>query len=171
MGTSLAQNEKKVVIRTFQPQDTAAVHQLFASGLLEFAGQFRELVRKYVNQSLQEDLKDISGHYVNPPRHHFWVAELDGQIKGMVGIDEVSQEEAELRRMSVASDMRRQAIGWKLLEATEAFCRQRGYQRIQLYTADFLHPAHALYQKFGYQLVAEDKYGGVIVKRFVKQLQ
>jgi len=40
----------------------------------------------------------------------------------MVDIQKRSNEEAELRRMSVAGDARRQGIGWKLLETVEEFC-------------------------------------------------
>lgn len=157
-------------IRTFQPADAPAVRQLFAQGMLDFAEGFEDRIRGYIQRSLDDDLADIPAHYLNEPGNHFWVIEIDGQLKGIVGIQRRSDEEAELRRMSVASDSRRQGVGWKLLEITEAFCREQGYQRIRLGTASHLHPAIAMYRKFGYQLLEERQYGEVRGLRFVKHL-
>ena len=76
--------------------------------------ELEEEIRSYIQRSLSDDLSDIPGHYLNTPSNGFWVAESAGQIKGMVGIQYRSDEEAELRRMSVASDTRRQGIGRRL---------------------------------------------------------
>ena len=72
--------------------------------------------------------------------------------------------------MSVASDTRRQGIGVRLLDTTDDFCRQQGYSRIRLTTVTLLKPAIALYQKSGYRLVGEDKYGSISGQHFVKNL-
>jgi ribosomal protein S18 acetylase RimI-like enzyme len=98
------------------------------------------------------------------------VAEVEGQIKGTVGIQSRNDEEAELRRMSVAVDSRRQGIGGELLKTAEEFCRGEDYQCIHLSTALHLKPAIALYQKAGYQLIGEEQHGRIIVQHFVKHL-
>ena len=159
-----------LIIRTFQNSDAPAVHLLFARGMMDFACGFEQDVRAYIQHSLADDLADIPSHYLNEPGSHFWVAEQDGQLRGIVGIQRRDHAEAELRRMSVATESRRQGIGWKLLQTAEAFCREHGYQRIRLTTVDLLQPAIAMYQQFGYQLVGEEKYGQITGKHFVKQL-
>lgn len=166
-------------IRTFQPADAAAVRDLFSQGLLDFVSDgaygvfdmgYEEPMREYIRHSLADDLADISASYFNEPGGHFWVAEVDGQIKGMVGIQRRTQEEAELRRMSVAADSRRHGIGGKLLETAEAFCGRKGYCRIRLTSVSLLQPAIAMYRKYGYQQVGEERYGQVMGLHFVKHL-
>ncbi|PKB70471.1 MAG: hypothetical protein BZY87_10090 [SAR202 cluster bacterium Io17-Chloro-G6] len=148
-------------IRTFKPADLAQVHELFVSGLMEFAAGVEQEVRSYVDHSLSADLSDIPGHYLSHPRANFWVAESDDiGIAGMVGIQPtVLEEEAELRRMSVSSSARRQGIGRRLLDTTEVFCREKGYQRICLSTVGILQPALAMYRGYGYKTVKEEPYG------------
>ena len=81
-------------------------------------------------------------------------------LVGHVGVQPADKEnEAELRRMSVSSSVRRQGIGRRLLETTEDFCRSRGYRRIILSTVDFLQPALAMYHNNGYMVVNVEAYG------------
>jgi ribosomal protein S18 acetylase RimI-like enzyme len=147
-------------IRDFDPADLAQVHDLFAKGLMEFAGEVEEGVRRYVNHALQDDLADIPTQYQSHPRGNFWVAESSGLVTGIVGIQPTeNEEEAELRRMSVSSLARRQGIGRRLMETTEDFCREKGYQRILLSTVDILQPALAMYRGNGYTTVKVEPYG------------
>ncbi len=132
--------------------------------------ELEEEIRSYIQRSLSDDLSDIPGHYLNAPCNNFWVAEADGEIKGMVGIQYRSDEEAELRRMSVASDTRRQGIGRRLLEIVETFCREQGYQRIRLTTATQLQPAIAMYQRCGYRLISAGQPGKIVIQHYVKDL-
>ena len=157
-------------IRTFQPADAAAVRRIFAQGQTDFAAGLEQAVEDYIRRSLANDLADIPLNYLSDPGSHFWVADVGGEVRGMVGVQRRDDQEAELRRMSVASAARRQGIGWKLAETVEAFCRERGYQRIQLTTVTQLQPAMAMYRKFGYRLVGEEPYGPMTVQSFVKLL-
>jgi GNAT superfamily N-acetyltransferase len=126
--------------------------------------------QRFIHYSLSDDLSDISRHYLGSSGNHFWVAEVEGQIKGTVGIQRRNDGGAELRPMSVAADSRRQGIGGELLKTAEEFCRGEGYQCIHLSTALHLKPAIALYQKAGYQLIGEEQHGRIIVQHFVKYL-
>ncbi len=157
-------------IRTFRPDDAGEVRLLFAQSLMDFAGHSAQAVESYVESSLADDLWDISFHYLRSPGGHFWVVEVEGQIKGMVGIQRQDEREAELRRMSVAGDARRQGIGQALLETTESYCREQGYQQIRLTTVTLLQPAIAMYTRFGYQFIGEDQYGEITGQHFVKRL-
>ena len=158
-------------ICSFQPSDAGAVRRLFVSSLIDFANRLEDTVRSYIQRSLSDDLADIPGHYLNEPGSHFWVAELDSDIVGMVGIQRRTDEEAELRRMSMAIRSRRLGIGRTLLETSEAFCRDQGYHRIRLTTVTFLKPAVAMYRECGYRLVGEEKYGHASGLHFVKHLK
>ncbi len=160
-----------LTIRTFKPADTEAVHDLFARSLMDFAGGLEEAVEAYVQHSLSDDLADIPRHYLSEAASHFWVAESDGNIVGILGVQRRGAEEAELRRMSVAGGHRRQGIGSKLLDVAEAFCREQGYQRVRLTTVTLLQPAIAMYRKHGYRLVGEEEYGQVTGQHFVKELE
>ena len=159
-----------ITIRTYEDSDSGVVHRLFAQGMMDFAGEFEDSIKAYVERSLADDLADIPGNYLSRPGDHFWVAEVDGQVKGIVGIQGREDGEAELRRMSVATDSRRQGIGRKLLETTDEFCRQQGYKRIRLGTASHLLPAVAMYQSAGYRMELEKSFGKVSGKYFVKDL-
>ena len=96
-----------VSIRTYQPADAEAVRQLFTRGQMDFAAGLEASVEAYIRRSLAADLADITSHYLSDPGSHFWVADVDGEVKGMVGVQRRDEEEAELRRMSVAADTRR----------------------------------------------------------------
>ncbi len=157
-------------IRTFRNSDTEAVHRLFAGSLMDFAEGYREGMQSYVDSSLADDLADIPTHYLSDSGSHFWVAEMAGLIKGMVGIQRISEDEAELRRMSVAAESRRQGVGRGLLQVTETFCQEQGDQRIKLTTVHLLQPAIAMYRSYGYQLVGEERYGQLTGLHFIKHL-
>ncbi len=161
-----------LTIRTFRPADAEIVRQLFARGQIDFAqGTKQEAeVQRYIDHSLLDDLADIPASYLNHPRNSFWVAEIDGQVQGMVGIQQRSTEEAELRRMSVAGDARRQGIGGKLLDTVETFCRDQNYSQIYLATVTHLQPAISMYQKNGYQLTREEQHGQLSVQHYLKLL-
>jgi GNAT superfamily N-acetyltransferase len=147
-------------IRDFLPADLPQVQDLFASGLIEFAGEIKRGARRYVEQALKDDMADIPVHYQAHARGNFWVVESQDSVVGIVGIQPTeNEEEAELRRMSVSSTVRRQGVGRLLMETTEDFCRSQGYLRIVLFTVDILQPALAMYQNNGYTLVKVEPYG------------
>jgi GNAT superfamily N-acetyltransferase len=139
---------------------------------LDFAQgtDLEEAVRRYIDHSLSDDLSDIPFNYRNRSGDNFWVAEQAGQVRGMVGIQKRSEAEAELRRMSVARDARRQGIGGKLLETVEDFCREQGYSQIFLTTVSQLVPAISMYRKYGFQLTGLEAYGVMSVHRYIKHL-
>ena len=159
-----------VTFRTFRTRDSQAVRDLFARGLADFSAGYETQVEKYIQQSLDDDLADIDLHYLASPDNHFWVADLGGAVKGMVGVQWRSDEEAELRRMSVASDARRQGIGQGLLETVEEFCREKGHQRIALTTVTLLVAAIPMYERFGFRLAGEEPYGLISAQHYVKDL-
>ena len=113
-----------------------------------------------IDRALKDDMSDIAVHYQGGPGGNFWVVEYLDFLVGHVGIQASDKEdEAELRRMTVSTTVRRQGLGRRLLRTTEEFCRCRGYKRIILSTVDFLKPALAMYHNNGYNLVGLEPYG------------
>lgn len=159
-----------LTVRTFVPSDARRVRELFADGIMEFAVGVEDEARRYVDSSLADDLADIPTHYLSRSRDHFWVVETAAGVMGMVGIQERSGEEAELRRMSVSSAARRQGIGRSLLKTVDDFCLEKGYRRITLSTVTMLAPAMAMYANNGYRMVKEEEYGAIDVRYFEKEL-
>ena len=159
-------------IRAFRPEDADTVRALFAQGQLDWAQgtDLEDEARSYIQRSLAADLSDIPANYLHRPRSHFWVAELAGEVKGTVGVQEIDREEAELRRMSVAGDSRRRGIGARLLATVEDFCRQQGYSRVGLSTVVHLAAAMSMYQQYGYRRLHQEPYGKMTVQYFVKDL-
>ncbi len=159
-----------LTVRTFRPEDVDRVHELFVRGQRDFAAGLEGEVEAYLRRSLEADLSDIDAHYLSDEGSHFWVAELDGRVVGMVGVQMLSSDEGELRRMSVASEARRKGIGRKLLETVVGFCEQAGYRRLTLSTVTQLQPAIALYLSAGFRLTRQESYGSMTVQFYVKNL-
>ena len=151
-----------VTIRQFRPDDTDAVHQLFREGQQDFmADQFpteasRKALDGYIQGALSGDLADVASAYLERPNSNFWIAEKGDRPIGCLGIYRLSDAEAEVRRVAVDRDSRRLGVASRLMDHAESFCRDAGYSRIVLRTASFLTAAISMYQRRGYQLIAEE---------------
>jgi ribosomal protein S18 acetylase RimI-like enzyme len=161
-----------VQIREYRSGDHLSVRQIFTNGQLDFAiGElFESEVRAYIRKSLSLDLRDIPSHYKNHPGSNFWVAEIAGEVKGMVAIQHTDENTAELRRMSVSGDTRRRGIGKLLLNTADEFCLKYGYGSIFLSTVSHLVAAKKMYEGNGYRLTNQEHYGLLTVEHYVKKL-
>ena len=157
-------------IRSFEDDDYYEVRALFERSLIEFSGNCETAMRSYVQSSLSDDLIDIRKHYFDSLTNHFWVAEVDGLVKGMTGIQSTGDGTAELRRMSVDREKRRLGIGSKLLSVAEDFCNELGHKSIRLTTVNLLVPAIALYENCGFALQETESYGDITGLHYVKLL-
>jgi len=110
---------------------------------------------KFISYCLNEDLLDIDKSYMNTSGSHMWVAELKGQIVGMVGLLHTPNHEpgvVELQRMSVSTSTRRLGIAKRLLQKSLTFSRECGYKKIILSTTGAQTPAISLYKKVGFSI-------------------
>lgn len=78
------------------------------------------------------------------------VAKGDGRLTGYCIIYYV-MDEAEIARIAIAEDVRRQGIGKGLLEYTCECCRERKIERLLLDVRESNEGAIAFYEKYGFQ--------------------
>ena len=78
------------------------------------------------------------------------VAEADGRIAGSIVVNGETDEVALVRWFLVHPDLRGRGIGRQLINDALAFCRERGFRKVRLWTtADFRAAVH-LYKQTGF---------------------
>lgn len=92
----------------------------------------------------------------DPRKDYFAVAELDGKIVGSIVINGLSDENALLRWFLVHPDARGRGLGRQLIDSAIAFCRERGFKKIGLWTISELKAAAHLYRQAGFVVTREE---------------
>jgi ribosomal protein S18 acetylase RimI-like enzyme len=129
-------------VRSFDLRDQASCRQLYIDG--KIGGRPTE-------DDVRTDIDDIADAYMKNDGEHFWVAESDeGQIVGMIGVQQHDKQSGRIRRLRVSIDQRRRGIGSALVEAALDFCRRRHYLKVTLDTFLDREPAVRLFEKFGF---------------------
>ena len=119
---------ESLVIRPFTPSDQDRVTEIFTDWNRHIAApDTANAFETYIRRSITEEMGRIPEYYQAHPKSGFWVAETNGDVVGMVGIEHLSDDEAEVRRMYVDAGLRRRGIGPQLLTHAEAFCARAGY--------------------------------------------
>jgi GNAT superfamily N-acetyltransferase len=95
----------------------------------------------------------------NDKRDGLWLVTGQGGVMGSIAIDgsHAKDEGAHLRWFITAGDIQGSGTGRRLMETAMAFCSDRGYRRVTLWTFEGLDAARHLYQKFGFQLVHQQR--------------
>jgi ribosomal protein S18 acetylase RimI-like enzyme len=133
-----------IQIRMARPEDHPAVCALFSDGVIE--GHVRDNDTGADIDNLQE------GYFSDGGASSFWVALLDADVIGMIGVQRTSDDVAEVRRLRVHERFRRLGVGTRLMEQALHFCRERGYLKVVLDVRIDRGPAIALFEKFGFKL-------------------
>ncbi len=84
-----------------------------------------------------------------------WIAEMDGEIVGSIGIVGESNSEAQLRWFLVHPAMRDRGLGRDLLDRAIRFCRRREFKSVFLWTVSDLKSAAHLYHSAGFHKTQE----------------
>lgn len=132
---------QQISIRPFERKDQDAARNLIQDGLAEHWDE--------VDPTLNPDLNDIGASYECAT---FLVAWLDGRIVGTGALVPRSDRVAEVVRMSVAAEYRKQGIGRKILERLSQKAEESGIQRIVLETTSSWADAIAFYRRFGFSV-------------------
>ena len=162
MSDSNSHNQADLIhVRSYQAEDQPAVSWLYEHGRL--AGQEQP-------NDTAADIDNIVDAYQAYERAHFWVAEVEGQVVGMVGVAEDEPDLAEVRRLRVHPDYRNQGIAYKLMESALSFCHHHGYLKVILDTAFHEGPALEVFERFAFQHNRTRSVGGKELLEFYLDL-
>ena len=143
-------------IRPFSDGDAPRVRELFvAVNRMLAPPHLKDAFEAYIARSLREEIDRIADYY-REKQGGFWVVVSKGAIVGMFGLEAVSHDAMELRRMYVDPSMRRRGVGRQVLEFAENECRWRKRPKLVLSTSELQSAAVALYKSSGYRLVREE---------------
>ncbi|MAT81348.1 MAG: hypothetical protein CMJ29_06845 [Phycisphaerae bacterium] len=134
----------QISIRTASAADSSCIRHLFETGVND--GQI------HINDSGADIDNLTAGYFQDDGRSCFWVAELASQVVGMIGVQCIGDDIAEIRRLRVHDDFRRRGIGATLLDNAVQFCREQDYVKIVLEVRVERDPAIHLFEKAGFFL-------------------
>jgi GNAT superfamily N-acetyltransferase len=100
------------------------------------------------------DLFDVERHY-RGKGGAFWVARLDGQVVGSVGVERLPDGRAELHRLYLDATLRGRGVGRALVEAVLSWCRAAGIRQLTLWSDTRFDRAHRLYEGLGFTQTGE----------------
>ena len=131
-----------VIVRPFQAEDQPEITRLYTHGLLE--GQIAP-------NDTGADIENLHDAYFDDPRHHFWVAQVDGRIRGMIGVASDETHTAEIRRLRVDPAYQNTDLGTRLLKTAIAHCKHHGYLKIRLDTRFERDAAMGMFDRAGFE--------------------
>jgi putative acetyltransferase len=136
-------NQRNIVIKI------ANTSQEFDDGRRLYQQYAKSLYIDLSFQDFHNELKTMEKHY-NKPKGALLLAYNDTVAVGCVGIREIDQDTAELKRMFVLTEYRGYKIGMKLLELAIDIANELNYKKIRLDTLPTMKEAQNLYRLFGF---------------------
>ena len=142
----------QIMVRSFDPKDQEAVSRLYHEGLL---------VGQIAPNDTGADVENIREAYFNDESSHFWVAELEGDVLGMIGVARDEGHTAEIRRLRVAPEQQKNtAIASLLIEQALQHCKHHEYLKVVFDTGFEKDAAMDLFDRFGFQHTRTRNYHG-----------
>ena len=137
----VAFNADTMIIRPAIDGYVAVLRELFEKSRVE--GQTRE-------NDTGADLDYLVAGYFECKDSGFWVAQYEEWIVGMIGVQRVSDNSAEIRRLRVRDAYRRNGIGTKLMLYAIEFCKEKQFLKVVLDVRIERSPAIQLFDTFGF---------------------
>lgn len=168
------------IIRRAEEGDREAIINLFVAVNRRLAPpELAEKFEAYIKLCVEQEIRPFLSYYDRAVGNGFWVLIDSGELVGMFGLERVSPEEVELRRMYVDPDRRRSGYGRDLLRHAERSALAGSYRKLVLSTAELQKEAIALYKSEGFHLVRREEAqeesnktigGGIVRYHFEKNL-
>ena len=133
----------RVAVRLADDHDGSALRELFKESVIE------GLIGDNDTGADIDNLRE--GYFDGTGQSGFWVAMFNDLVIGMIGVQKMAENSAEVRRLRVRTAYRRKGIGTLLMERALAFCQHQGYLKVVLDVRIERGPAIALFQKFGFK--------------------
>ncbi len=131
-------------IRTATAEDIPVLRELFEAGMHE--GQV------HINDT-GADIEQLDAAYFAPEAQGgFWVAIRNNEIAGMIGVQRADDSVAEVRRLRVRPQYRRQGVATALMSHAIRFCREHDFLKVVLDVRVERIAAIQLFEKFGFYL-------------------
>lgn len=124
--------------------DHAHVQRLYHESMIE--GQIRD------NDTGADIDNLVAAYFEDDGQSAFWVAKYDNAVIGMIGVQKIADNTAEVRRLRVRVDFRRQGVGSLLMRQALMFCQKHSYLKVVLDVRIERGPAIAMFEKFGFTL-------------------
>ena len=135
--------------------------------IVEYSNSYKDQVISLVGECLvdqsvlsksclpldDDDLQKIPELYGG--RGKFWLALDRNQVVGTVGVLEIKESRAKLKRMFVKKELRGTGLGKRLLDTALQFAVNTGYTTIFLNTHKNMERAHNFYKKNGFILIGK----------------
>ncbi|MGK7394912.1 MAG: GNAT family N-acetyltransferase [Candidatus Cyclobacteriaceae bacterium M3_2C_046] len=103
-----------------------------------------------------QDLNDVEANYLERNGYFGVIYDKKDQLVGTIGLYDLGQGRAEIRKMYLVPTVRGQGLGKFLLNYLVAKARQKGYTHLELETASVLKEAILLYQQFGFKQITKN---------------
>lgn len=139
--------QSEVNLRPIQKEDNEKMAQIIRTALEEYE------LDKPGTAYYDPQLDNLSDYYDNQDRAQYFVLEKDDKIIGGGGYSAFSQREdvAELEKLYVDEDYRRQGFSGLLIKKIEEAAQKDEYQNLYIETSKVLDAANLIYVHYGYQ--------------------
>lgn len=117
----------------------------------------------------EDDLHRVEEEYI-ATGGEFYVGTVGGRIVAMGGLQRLSDDRAELRRMRVHPDLQRRGLGARMLSALEQRATELGFRTLTLDTTVQQVPAIRLYTRSGYREIGRSTKGRFSILEFEKKI-
>lgn len=98
---------------------------------------------------LNPDLKDMNKYY-KQDGYKFLVGLFNGEVVCAGGLQEINEQCAELGRVTVKTEYRKNGLGKRMVEELEKEAIRMGYKKLMLYTGEDWYSAISLYETLNY---------------------
>lgn len=173
----------KVAIRPATADDATAILALHQESIND---QDFSKKQEAAGLDVPADLQHFARTYIGSIHNRFWVAVVPDRfapsstekpasrphqhIIGMVGVVATKTDVAEMRRLRVTPNFRRQGIAARLLRSALAHCRDQGFLKVLLDARLEQTAAVQLFQREGFQFSRNRESAGVQIREFYLDL-